>query len=218
MWGGINLGWGIFKKLVYICDEPTNIYYMLLSVKRDTSIANSNKGVDYKSLFPKLSKLSDDKIKVLLLMYDLESPFAGVPMVLRGERIAKFLAIDIIVVEGLVKEIESAKKNLTKECLREITSKQFDTVLYIYQSLNNQLFTLSRQIDSIKIDIKSEDDKTFDRFVKFAADSKKIVENIMYIKEQCRDEDEIIMLEYATGGGNDATKSFIDKIYSADTI
>lgn len=191
---------------------------MLLCVKRDTSIATSNKGVDYKSLFPKLSKLSDDKIKVLLLMYDLESPFAGVPMVLRGERIAKFLAIDIIVVEGLVKEIESAKKNSTKECLREITSKQFDTVLYIYQSLNNQLFTLSRQIDSIKIDIKSEDDKTFDRFVKFAADSKKIVENIMYIKEQCRDEDEIIMLEYATGGGNDATKSFIDKIYSADTI
>ena len=138
-------------------------------------------------------------------------------MVLRCERIAKFLAIEVGVVEEMVGEIENAKKNLIKECLKEITSKQYDTVLYIYQSLNNQLFTLSRQIDSIKIDIKSEDDKTFDRFVKFAADSKKIVENIMFIKEQCRDEDEVIMLEYATGGGADNSKSFIDKIYSSDT-
>ena len=86
----------------------------------------------------------------------------------------------------------------------------------MYQSLNNQLFTLSRQIDSIKIDIRSEDDKTFDRFVKFASDSKKIVENISYIKEQCRDESEITMLEFAAGGGSDNTKSFIDKLYSTD--
>ena len=190
---------------------------MLLNVRRDETIKKSNSGVDYKTLFPKLTTLSDEKIKTLLLMYDLESPFAGVPMVLRGERIAKFLAIEVGVVEEMVGEIENAKKNLIKECLKEITSKQYDTVLYIYQSLNNQLFTLSRQIDSIKIDIKSEDDKTFDRFVKFAADSKKIVENIMFIKEQCRDEDEVIMLEYATGGGADNSKSFIDKIYSSDT-
>ena len=113
---------------------------MLLCVKRDVSIPLSNKGVDYKSLFPKLSKLSDEKIEVLLLMYDLESPFAGVPMVLRGERIVKFLGIEVGVVEALVKDLESSKKNLVKECLREIKGKQFDTVLYIYQSLNNQYY------------------------------------------------------------------------------
>tara|TARA_R100000734_G_C3292463_1_gene84120 strand:+ start:212 stop:784 length:573 start_codon:yes stop_codon:yes gene_type:complete len=190
---------------------------MLLKVIKKQKVKASNPNIDYDVLFPNLSKLSDEKQKILLLMFDLQSPFAGVPIVVRAERVAKYLGLGAELAEEVVKKIESDKKSSYKDSLKDITSKQFDTVLYIYQSLNNQLFTLSRQIDSIAIDIKSEDDKTFDRFVKFASDSKKIVENISYIKEQCRDESEIDMIDYATGGGNDTSKSFIDKLYSTDT-
>ena len=189
---------------------------MLLKVLREQTVKASNPNIDYNELYPNLSKLSNEKQKTLILMFDLQSPFAGVPMVVRGERVAKYLGLQSEVVEDVLKKLELGKKSSYKDSLEDITSKQFDTVLYIYQSLNNQLFTLSRQIDSISIDIKSEDDKTFDRFVKFASDSKKIVENISYIKEQCRDESEIAMLEFATGGGDDKTKSFIDKLYSTD--
>tara|TARA_B100001063_G_C16729322_1_gene538325 strand:- start:947 stop:1519 length:573 start_codon:yes stop_codon:yes gene_type:complete len=189
---------------------------MLLKIVKNKSVVKSNPSIEYKVLFPNLSKLSDDEQKILLLMFDLKSPFAAVPIVVRGERVAKYLAVDLEKVERIIKSVESDKTNSLKDSVKDIASKQFDTVLYMYQSLNNQLFTLSRQIDSIKIDIRSEDDKTFDRFVKFASDSKKIVENIAYIKEQCRDESEISMLEFAAGGGTDNSKSFIDKLYSTD--
>ena len=189
---------------------------MLLKVKKGVDLIKSNPDIDFDNLFPKLFSLSENEKKILLLMYDLESPFSGVPIVVRGERVAKYLELDTAVMEGVVKKIESATKNSVTDALKEIADKQSDTVLYIYQSLNNQLFTLSRQIDSIKIDIRDEDDKTFDRFVKFATDSKKIVENIAFIKEQCRDESEIAMLDYATGGGQDNSRSFIDKLYSND--
>ena len=189
---------------------------MLLKIVKDKSVVDANPEIEYNVLFPNLSKLSDTYQKIILLMFDLKSPFAGVPIVVRGERVAKYLGVEAEAVEKIVKSVESDKKTSYKDCVKDIASKQFDTVLYMYQSLNNQLFTLSRQIDSIKIDIRSEDDKTFDRFVKFASDSKKIVENISYIKEQCRDESEITMLEFAAGGGSDNTKSFIDKLYSTD--
>ncbi|HAI37080.1 MAG TPA: hypothetical protein DCM40_02545, partial [Maribacter sp.] len=87
---------------------------MLLKIVKDKSVVDANPEIEYNVLFPNLSKLSDTYQKIILLMFDLKSPFAGVPIVVRGERVAKYLGVEAEAVEKIVKSVESDKKTSYK--------------------------------------------------------------------------------------------------------